>query len=307
LFNKITAKGMKAKASKFEILGNEFVFNGKAIRVISGAIHYFRVLPEYWRDRLTKLKACGFNTVETYVAWNIHEPDQGKFCFEGFGDICKFIEIADELNLHVIVRPGPYICAEWEFGGLTAWLLKDSKIKLRCFNKEFLERVDAFYDELLPKLKPYLCTSGGPIIAMQVENEYGSYGNDKEYLNYLKEALIKRGIDTMLFTSDGPTDLMLESGILRDVFKTVNFGSKPEEAFNKLLEYQKDKPLMCMEFWNGWFDHWGEKHHARDASDVADVLDRMLAMGASVNFYMFHGGTNFGFMNGSNMNYSKRI
>jgi beta-galactosidase len=121
------------------------------------------------------------------VAWNIHKCDQGKFCFEGFGDICKFIEIAGELNLHVIVRPGTYICAEWEFGGLPAWLLKDSKVKLRCFNKEFLERVDAFYDELLPKLKPYLRTSGRPIIAMQVENEYGSYGNDKEYLNYLKK------------------------------------------------------------------------------------------------------------------------
>ena len=135
---------------------------------------------------------------------------------------------------------------------------------------------------------------------MQVENEYGSYGNDKKYLNYLKGGMIKRGIDVLLFTSDGPTDEMLQGGTLPDVFKTVNFGSRPEEGFEKLLEYQPDKPPVCMEFWNGWFDHWGGPHHTRDGKEVADVLDRMLKMGASVNFYMFHGGTNFGFMNGAN-------
>ncbi len=286
--------------SKFEILGNSFVYDGKPIRLISGAIHYFRVVPEYWRDRLLKLKACGFNTVETYVAWNIHEPKQGEFCFEGLGDICKFVQIAGELGLHVIVRPGPFICAEWEFGGLPAWLMREPNMRLRCYNKPFLDKVDAFYDILLSKLEPFLCTNGGPIIAMQVENEYGSYGNDKKYLSYLKEGMIKRGVDVLLFTSDGPLDLMLEGGTLPEVLKTVNFGSRPEDCFNKLLEHQSDKPLMCMEFWNGWFDHWGEKHHTRPADDVADVFDRMLKMGASVNFYMFHGGTNFGFMNGSN-------
>jgi len=284
----------------FEISGSSFVYDGRPVRILSGAIHYFRVVPEYWEDRLLKLKACGFNTVETYVAWNIHEPKPGLFNFEGMADIQRFIKIAGDLGLFVIVRPGPYICSEWEFGGLPAWLLAEPDIELRCYNKTYLDYVDRFYDELLPRLKPLLCTHGGPIIAMQIENEYGSYGNDKKYLNYLKEGIIKRGIDVLLFTSDGPADEMLQGGTLPDVFKTVNFGSRPEEAFAKLKEYQPDKPLMCMEYWNGWFDHWGEAHHTRDGKDVADVLDRMLRMGASVNFYMFHGGTNFGFMNGAN-------
>lgn len=280
--------------------GRNFVYDGKEIRLISGAIHYFRVVPGYWKDRLLKLKACGFNTVETYVAWNIHEPKPGQFNFEGIADIASFIETAGELGLHVIVRPGPYICAEWELGGLPSWLLADTNIRLRCYNKPFLDRVDRFYDVLFEKLTPLLSTKGGPIIAVQVENEYGSYGNDKRYLQYLKDGLIKRGVDVLLFTSDGPTDLMLEGGTLPGVLKTANFGSKPEEAFKKLLEHQPDSPLMCMEFWNGWFDHWQVPHHTRDAEDVAEVFEKMLSLGASVNFYMFHGGTNFGFYNGAN-------
>ncbi|HZJ82952.1 MAG TPA: beta-galactosidase [Clostridia bacterium] len=284
----------------FEISGKEFLYEKEPVKVISGAIHYFRVVPEYWRDRLLKLKACGFNTVETYVAWNVHEPRPDEFCFEGIADIVEFTKIAQEVGLMVIVRPGPYICSEWEFGGLPSWLLSDSNMRLRCYHKPYLDRVDKFFDELLSRLKPLLCTNGGPIIAMQVENEYGSYGNDKKYLEYLKEGMIKRGMDVLLFTSDGPSDGMLQSGTLDGVFMTANFGSRPEESFVKLEEYQSDKPLVCMEYWNGWFDHWGGKHHTREGADVADVLDRMLKMGGSVNFYMFHGGTNFGFYNGAN-------
>ncbi|MFC5401386.1 glycoside hydrolase family 35 protein [Cohnella soli] len=284
----------------FNYQGNQFMLDGQPIRLISGAIHYFRVVPEYWRDRLLKLKACGFNAVETYVAWNLHEPREGEFCFEGIADLERFIEIAAEVGLLVIVRPSPYICAEWEFGGLPAWLLADSDMKLRCFHQPFLDKVDAYYDVLLPKLKPLLCTNGGPIIAMQIENEYGSYGNDKKYLNYLKTSMQSRGMDVLLFTSDGPEDAMLQGGMVDGLLETVNFGSRPTEAFAKLREYQSDKPFMCMEFWNGWFDHWGEQHHTRDAADVAQVLNEMLAANASVNFYMFHGGTNFGFYNGAN-------
>jgi len=284
----------------FEVQGDQFVWNGQPIRLISGAIHYFRVVPEYWRDRLLKLKACGFNTVETYVAWNVHEPREGEFCFEGLADIEQFIAIAAEVGLLVIVRPSPYICAEWEFGGLPAWLLADSDMRLRCYHRPFLDKVDRYYDALLPRLQPLLCTNGGPIIAVQIENEYGSYGNDKAYLNYLKTSLQARGIDVLLFTSDGPEDSMLQGGMIDGVLETVNFGSRPVEAFAKLKEYQPDQPLMCMEFWNGWFDHWGEQHHTREAADVAQVLDKMLAAGASVNFYMFHGGTNFGYYNGAN-------
>lgn len=284
----------------FDIQGKEFFYDGKPVRILSGAIHYFRVVPEYWKDRLLKLKACGFNTVETYVPWNMHEPRPDEYNFEGMADIVKFIDIAHEVGLMVIVRPGPYICSEWEFGGFPSWLLADSNMRLRCFHKPYLMRVDKFFDALLPRLRPLLCTNGGPIIAMQIENEYGSYGNDKKYLDYIKKGMIDRGIDVLLFTSDGPTDGMLQSGTLDDVFMTVNFGSRPEESFAKLKEYQPDKPFVCMEYWNGWFDHWGEKHHTRDGADVADVLERMLKMGGSVNFYMFHGGTNFGFYNGAN-------
>jgi beta-galactosidase len=284
----------------FKIENGNFLYNGNEVRIISGSIHYFRVVPEYWRDRLEKLKNCGFNTVETYVAWNIHEPQADKYNFEGIADIEKFIKTAQELGLLVIVRPSPYICAEWEFGGLPAWLLKDKNMRLRCAYKPFLDRVDKYYDELIKRLKPLLCTNGGPVIAMQIENEYGSYGNDKDYLNYIKEGLIKRGVDVLLFTSDGPGDLMLQGGTLPYIYKTANFGSRVEESFNKLKEYEKEGPLMCMEFWNGWFDHWGEHHHTRDVQDVAKVFEDMLKAGASVNFYMFHGGTNFGFYNGAN-------
>lgn len=286
--------------AKLEIREGDFLLEGESFRILSGAIHYFRVVPEYWRDRLLKLKACGFNTVETYVAWNLHEPEPGIFNFEGIADLEKFIQTAAEVGLYVIIRPGPYICSEWDLGGLPPWLLKDPSMRLRCMHKPYLKAVDRFFDALVPKLVPYLSTKGGPIIACQVENEYGSFGNDAEYLTYVKEGLKARGIDVLFFTSDGPTNGMLQGGTLPEVFKTVNFGSNPKEAFAKLLEYQPDQPLVCMEYWNGWFDHWGTEHKVRDGEDVAEVLDEMLGLGASVNFYMFHGGTNFGFFNGAN-------
>lgn len=284
----------------FKIKGKKFYRNGEEVRIISGAIHYFRMFKEQYEDRLLKLKACGFNTVETYVPWNIHEPKEGNFVFDGFCDLNEFIETAEKLDLMVIVRPGPFICAEWEMGGLPGWLLKDKNIKLRCMDEKYLRHVDRWFDEFVPRLVPHLCTNGGPVIAVQVENEYGSYGNDKAYLEYIKRGLIRRGVDTVLFTSDGPTDYMLKGGTLEEVYKTVNFGSKSDEAFDKLEEHQKDMPLMCMEYWIGWFDHWECIHHKRASKDVVENFEIMLERGANVNFYMFHGGTNFGFMNGAN-------
>ncbi|GGF66757.1 beta-galactosidase [Paenibacillus albidus] len=284
----------------FDYKGAQFIYDGVPVQILSGALHYFRIVPEYWSDRLQKLKACGFNTVETYVPWNFHEPQPGQFHFEGMADIERFIQTAAGLGLFVIVRPSPYICAEWEFGGLPSWLLAHADIRLRCYDEKFLERVDAYYDVLLPRLRPLLCTNGGPIIAMQIENEYGSFGNDAEYLAYLRQGMVSRGMDVLLFTSDGPTDAMLQAGSVPGVLSTVNFGSGAKEAFAKLREYRADQPLMCMEYWNGWFDHWGEAHHTRDVAEVARVFGEMLAEKASVNFYMFHGGTNFGFYNGAN-------
>ncbi|MDD9266867.1 beta-galactosidase [Paenibacillus sp. GCM10023248] len=278
----------------------QFLLDGKPFQILSGAIHYFRVVPEYWEDRLLKLQACGFNTVETYVPWNLHEPQENEFNFAGIADLESFVTLAGKLGLHVIVRPSPYICAEWEFGGLPAWLLQYPYMKLRCMDAGYLQKVDRYYDELIPRLVPLLSTNGGPIVAMQIENEYGSYGNDTAYLTYLRDGLTQRGVDVLLFTSDGPEDGMLQGGTVPGTLATVNFGSRPEEAFEKFREYRADEPLMCMEYWNGWFDHWLKPHHTRDAGDVADVFDRMLRAGASVNFYMFHGGTNFGFYNGAN-------
>lgn len=286
--------------SNLMVQGKKLYINNKPIQLISGAIHYFRVVPEYWEDRLLKLKACGFNCVETYVPWNLHEPKEGEFNFEGIANIEKFIQIADELGLYVIVRPSPYICAEWEFGGLPAWLLADRNMRFRSYYEPYLEKVDHYYDVLLKRLKPLLQTNGGPIIAMQIENEYGSFGNDKKYLTYIKDAMISRGIDVLLFTSDGPTDLMLQGGTVENVLATVNFGSKPTEAFNKLQENFPNTPNIVMEYWNGWFDHWGEEHHERDPAETAATFAEMLDRGDSVNFYMFHGGTNFGFYNGAN-------
>lgn len=285
---------------KLRISNRQFFMGDEEIKIISGAMHYFRTLPQQWEDRLGKLKACGFNTVETYVAWNLHEPKEGEFCFEGLADIEEFIEVAAKLGLYVIVRPGPYICAEWEFGGLPSWLLTKKDIQLRCHNKPYLDAVDAFYDELIPRLKPYLSTSGGPIIAMQVENEYGSYGDDKAYLSYIEKSLLDRDIDVLLFTSDGPSDLRLDAGTLPHIYATANFGSRAEEAFDKLQVYEKEGPMMCMEFWLGWFDHWGDKHHMRDVESMMKEFNYIVNNGA-INCYMFHGGTNFGFYSGANL------
>jgi beta-galactosidase len=285
---------------------DQFLLDGKPFRILSGAMHYFRVLPESWRDRLRKMRLFGLNTVETYVAWNLHEPRSGEFHFENGLDLACFIRTAAEEGLRVIVRPGPYICSEWDFGGLPSWLLKDPNLQVRCAYPPYLAAVDRFFDALLPKLVPLQSDRGGPIIAMQVENEYGSYGGDKVYLQHLVDGLRSRGIDSFLFTSDGPHDGTLQCGTLPGVLKTVNFAFDTPDALAKLRQYQPDGPLMVTEFWSGWFDHWGEQHHlSADGSDSIErsvkTLDEILAAGASVNFYMFHGGTNFGFMNGANL------
>ncbi|MFI9269490.1 beta-galactosidase family protein [Kitasatospora sp. NPDC052896] len=278
-----------------------FTLHGQPFRILSGALHYFRVVPEQWEHRLGLLRAMGLNTVETYVPWNLHEPRPGEYEFGGRLDLLRFVEAAAGLGLKVLVRPGPYICAEWEFGGLPAWLLKDPAIRLRCAHPGFLAAVDSWFDELLPRLLPLLVERGGPVLALQVENEYGSYGNDARYLRHLAEGLRRRGADCLLFTSDGPDDPSLQGGTLPGVLPTVNFGGRPAEAFEVQRRYAPDGPPVCMEFWNGWFDQWGAPHHTRDAEDAARVLDEMLAAGASVNLYMAHGGTNFGLLNGANL------
>ena len=282
----------------FEIR-DDFYLDGQPFQVRSGSIHYFRVVPEYWRDRLLKLKAMGCNTVETYIPWNFHEPNRGEFNFTGDHDVCQFVRIAQELGLWVIIRPSPYICAEWEFGGFPAWLLSQDGMRFRCNYEPYMQEFLAYFDELLPRLAPLQITHGGPIIMMQVENEYGSYGDDKEYLQKLRDGMIQRGINVPLVTSDGPEHDMLVCGKVDGVHQTGNFGSHTKERFAYMKE-MGISPLMCMEYWCGWFDHWGCGKHAHtdavaSAKDFGDALDL-----GHINIYMFHGGTSFGLMNGSN-------
>ncbi len=280
-------------------LKDTFYLDGSPVQIISGSIHYFRVVPEYWRDRLEKLKAMGCNTVETYIPWNLHEPQKGTFRFDGGLDIPRFVRLAQELGLYVILRPSPYICAEWDLGGLPAWLLAEDGMRLRCSYPPFLAHVEAYFRVLLKRLVPLQADRGGPVILMQVENEYGSYGNDKNYLRQLRDLMRAEGITVPLITSDGPDWERLEGGSVEGAVPTVNFGSHPEEQFESLRGFHPGGPLMCTEFWTGWFDHWGGGHTGGDLEASARDLDILLEQG-HVNLYMFHGGTNFGFMNGSN-------
>lgn len=284
------------------VIKDEFYLNEKPIKIISGSIHYFRVVPEYWRDRLEKLRLMGCNTVETYVPWNSHEPQEEQYDFTGGRDLRRFLQIAKEVGLYVILRPAPYICAEWEFGGLPYWLLNDSNMKVRFEYSLFMKKISRYFDQLFAQVFDLQITQGGPIIMMQVENEYGGYANDKGYMRSIAKMMIEKGIEVPLITSDGPWGDMLENGSIPDLaLPTINCGSKVKEHFERLREFHGEKrPLMVMEFWIGWFDAWGdEAHHTTNVEDAKNEFSDILDEG-SVNIYMFHGGTNFGFTSGAN-------
>ncbi|MCL6731192.1 glycoside hydrolase family 35 protein [Streptomyces neyagawaensis] len=279
-----------------------FLLHGEPFRIISGAMHYFRIHPDLWADRLRKARLMGLNTVETYVPWNLHQPDpDSPLVLDGLLDLPRYLSLARAEGLHVLLRPGPYICAEWDGGGLPSWLTTDPDIRLRTSDPRFTDALDRYLDILLPPLLPHMAANGGPVIAVQVENEYGAYGDDTAYLKHVHNALRSRGVEELLFTCDQAGSAHhLAAGSLPGVLSTGTFGGRIEESLRKLREHQPEGPLMCSEFWIGWFDHWGEEHHVRDGADAAADLDRLLAAGASVNIYMFHGGTNFGFTNGAN-------
>lgn len=286
----------------FTYIDDKFYLNEKPIQILSGSIHYFRTVPEYWHDRLLKLKQCGFNTVETYICWNLHERKEGEFDFTGMLDLGRFIDIANELGLLCIIRPGPYICAEWDYGGLPSWLLTHKNMHIRCMDDEFLKYETRYLDRVFEIVRPRLITNGGNVIMLQVENEYGSFGNDHEYINFLADYYRKSNIDVVLFTSDGPSDFFFGGGTVDGLLKTGNFGSHWKESFEFIASRSNNKePLMCSEFWEGWFDSWYGPHNRRVPDDVAEQLDGMLGAGGNVNFYMFCGGTNFAFNNGANM------
>jgi beta-galactosidase len=300
LFAGVVTINARAQDHILRVVGDHFELDGKRFQIISGAIHYARVPRAYWRDRLKKAKAMGLNTVETYVFWNLHEPEPGKYDFSGQLDVAEFIREAQQEGLYVILRPGPYVCAEWEFGGYPAWLLKNPDIKVRTSDPAFLEPATRWLHRLGRELAPLQSGNGGPIIAAQVENEYGSFGKDHDYMQKIHNVLIDAGFTkSMLYTADGADELA--NGALPDLPAAINFGTGvAKDEFAKLEKLRPTGARMCGEYWAGWFDHWGEHHHTASAKEEADELKWMLERGYSVNIYMLHGGTSFGWMNGAN-------
>ncbi len=268
-------------------------------QLICGELHYPRIPPEYWRHRLEMARAMGLNAVSTYVFWNVHEERRGEYRFDAQADIASFIRIAHELGLHVILRPGPYVCAEWDFGGLPAWLLRDGA-HVRSLDPKFMDPVRSWLARLGDELQPFHARNGGPIIAVQLENEYGAFASDAAYLRELCAVLVQSGFgDLPVYTIDQPGDL--HAGALDGVCAAVTFA--PGDAgsqFVTLAELRPQQPLLCGEYWAGWFDHWGEPHAQLDDDLQVRDLEWMLRTGVSFNIYMFHGGTNFALWNGAN-------
>jgi beta-galactosidase len=292
-------------AHAFGIEGDHFVLDGKPFQIISGEMHYARVPREYWRDRLRKARAMGLNTVSTYVFWNAHEPRPGVYDFSGSLDVAAFIRMAQEEGLYVILRPGPYSCAEWDLGGFPAWLLADPNIVLRSTDPKFLEPAGRWLQRLGQELAPLQLARGGPILAVQVENEYGSFGDDQSYVKWVRDALVQAGFtDSLLFTADGADEL--SAGTRPDVHAAVNFGpGDAKSEFAKLAKFRPGRPMFNSEYWDGWFDHWGERHHTTDTAQQANEIEWILSQGYSINLYMFHGGTSFGFMSGANWDHGE--
>ncbi|MFD7023078.1 beta-galactosidase family protein [Promicromonospora sukumoe] len=289
----------------FEIGPEDFLLDGERTQVVSGALHYFRVHPDQWADRIRKARLMGLNTIETYVPWNFHAPEPDTFDLTGRRDLGRFLDLVAAEGLHAIVRPGPYICAEWDGGGLPGWLFADPAVGVRRHEPRFLAAIGTYFAHLLPLVAERQVTRGGPVLMVQVENEYGAYGDDplperQKYLRALVDLTREQGIDVPLFTCDQADDEMLARGGLPELHKTATFGSRSRERLEILRRHQPTGPLMCMEFWNGWFDSWGLEHHLAPAEANAADLDDLLAAGGSVNLYMFHGGTNFGLTSGAN-------
>lgn len=284
---------------------NQFLLDGKPFQYVSGSFHYFRTPRQYWRDRLRKMRAAGLNAISTYVEWSLHEPEPGQFNWTGDADLVNFLNIAQEEDLFVLLRPGPYICAERDMGGLPYWLLREvPNINLRTKDADFVRYATLYLNEILSKIRPLLRGNGGPIIMVQIENEYGSYyACDIEYMDMLKEVFVKKvGNKALLYTTDGAAASLLRCGFISGAYATVDFGtaSNVTNSFLSMRLYQPRGPLVNSEFYPGWLTHWGEPFQRTKTEAIVKSLEEMLALGASVNFYMFYGGTNFGFTSGAN-------
>ncbi|PIA42967.1 hypothetical protein AQUCO_02000429v1 [Aquilegia coerulea] len=296
------------RSPTFDIADDKLWKDGQPFQIIGGDLHYFRVVPEYWEDRLLRAKALGLNTIQTYVPWNLHEPEAGKWVFEGIADLELFLKTCHKLGFLVMLRPGPYICAEWDFGGFPAWMLSiEPAVRLRSSDPAFLELVENWWGILLPKVASLLYSNGGPVIMVQIENEFGSYADDKSYLHHLVTLARKHlGSDTILYTTDGGSRDTLEKGTIpgANVFAAVDFstGDDPWPIFKLQQEFNAPgrSPPLSAEFYTGWLTHWGEKIAETNAAVAANFLESILSRNGSAVLYMAHGGTNFGFLNGAN-------
>ncbi len=283
----------------FEVKDGKFLYDGEEVQLICGEMHYPRIPVEYWRDRMQRAKAMGLNTISAYVFWAVHEPQPGEFNFEGEADIARFVEIAAEEGLFVLLRPGPYVCAEFDFGGYPYWLQNDSSLVWRSDNPAFLAACERYLNALGKELAPHTVTNGGNIIMVQVENEYGSYSNDKVYLGKLAQMIKDAGFNVPLMTCDGSGQM--PNGYIPGILPTVN-GAVGEDIMRSIDRFYPGGPYFVAEFYPAWFDVWGLPHSAVSYERPAQQLDWMLKNNVSVSIYMFHGGTNFHYTNGANTN-----
>ncbi|MDR6940693.1 glycoside hydrolase family 35 protein [Mucilaginibacter pocheonensis] len=284
----------------FSFSKNDFLLDGKPFQIISGEMHPARIPREYWRDRIRMTKAMGCNTIAAYIFWNYHEAAPGVFDFKtGNHDIAEFIKICKEEGMWVLLRPGPYVCAEWDFGGLPSWLLKIPDIKVRCMDTRYMAAVSHYITALSKEVRPLLCTNGGPIIMSQIENEYGSYANDKTYLEALRKLWLQNGIDVPFYTADGPTPFMLEAGNIDGAAIGLDSGTSDED-FNQATKRNAGVPSFSSETYPGWLTHWNEKWARPDTAGLKKEITYLLDHHKSFNLYVIHGGTNFGFTAGAN-------
>ena len=293
--------GTTCAAQTFKVGQKTFLLDGKPFVIKAAEMHYPRIPRPYWEHRIQMCKALGMNTICIYVFWNIHEQREGEFNFTDNNDVAAFCRLAQKNGMYVIVRPGPYVCAEWEMGGLPWWLLKKKDIRLREQDPYFMKRVKLFEQKVGEQLAPLTIQNDGPIIMIQVENEYGSYGEDKPYISDIRDCLRSiYGSELTLFQCDWSSNF--EKNGLDDLVWTMNFGTGAniDQQFRRLGELRPNAPKMCSEFWSGWFDKWGAQHETRPAKDMVEGMDEMLSKGISFSLYMTHGGTSFGHWAGAN-------
>ncbi len=294
------AAGPQAKRHTFTLGEKDFLLDGRPFQMISGEMHPARIPREYWQHRIQMAKAMGCNTVAAYIFWNYHESEPGRFDFKTENrDIAEFARIAQQEGMWVLWRPGPYVCAEWELGGLPPYLLRIPDIKIRCMDPRYMAAVERYQKAMAAVIRPLLVTNGGPILMVQIENEYGSFGNDKNYLEELRRIWLRNGINVPFFTADGPTPYMLEAGNIEGAAIGLDSGGSLK-AFEQAALRNPKVPAFSSETYPGWLTHWGEKWARPDPKGVLNEVKFLLDNRKSFNLYVIHGGTNFGFTAGAN-------